>query len=205
MDTVVMTGEVNAIWTEAYSNDDGVVNNPEKDADDTGLDPSAFWVANDTPRYDKDVAVCFVDGAGTQELTVIIENAYPCYLPTVIFTVDNIGTIPVMCGRLYLKNTQNRWKYSTDKGKSWTWVEKNKVWFADSCVEYWIDWDGDCKFESRIEYHTLMMGIQIDPGESLQSEWGIHIEQDAAENTELVYTLGVEVIQWNEFEEEPIP
>lgn len=72
IDGTVNTGQVNAVFTTA-------------ECDDVGIDPG----------HDKDVGSCSVTGAGTQRLTIIVDNGYPCYECTVDFTVDNTGTVPV--------------------------------------------------------------------------------------------------------------
>jgi hypothetical protein len=72
IDGTVNTGEVDAVFTTATCNDDGI-----------------------DPGYDKDVASCSVTGIGEQTLVVTITNGYPCYTCTLSFTIDNIGTIPV--------------------------------------------------------------------------------------------------------------
>jgi len=76
----VNTGEVNAIFTTATCND-------------TGIDPG-YLMDGTTPK-DKDVGSCSVVGAGTQLLTITVENGYPCYECDIDFTVDNTGSIPV--------------------------------------------------------------------------------------------------------------
>lgn len=46
------------------------------------------------PGYDRDVATTEVEGAYTKELTVSLDNAYPCYESEIEFTVRNTGSIP---------------------------------------------------------------------------------------------------------------
>lgn len=82
----VETGEVDVLFTGAFTDDDGVVNDPLIDPDDP-LDP---------PTYDKNVAmkeaVISEDG---KTLTCVITNGYPSYAPTTYFTITNTGTVPV--------------------------------------------------------------------------------------------------------------
>ena len=70
----VNTGEVNAYFTTAVSND------PPGTID---------------PGYDKDVGCTEVTGELTQTLTVTVTNGYPCYSSRIDYTIDNIGSIPV--------------------------------------------------------------------------------------------------------------
>jgi len=70
----VNTGEVDADFDAAFTNDPG-----------TTIDPT----------YDKHVGSCEVSGVTTQLLTITIDNAYPSYECDVDFQVTNMGTIPV--------------------------------------------------------------------------------------------------------------
>ena len=70
IDGTVNTGEVNAVFTDAY--------------------------CEETPEAEgKDVGSCTLTGIGEQTLTITIDNGYPCYECTVYFTILNTGTIPV--------------------------------------------------------------------------------------------------------------
>jgi len=75
IDGTVNTGEVDADFDAAFTDDSG-----------TNIDPG----------YDKHVASCEVSGVGTQTLYITIENAYPSYRCRVDFQVTNTGTIPVI-------------------------------------------------------------------------------------------------------------
>jgi len=183
---IVHTGEVSAVWTEAFSNDDGLVSNPAKDADDGGLDPRDYWVANGTPRYDKDAAMCIVEGSGTQEMRVTLANAYPSYHPTVIFSIDNTGTIPVKLQAM---------EYSVDDGTTWN------------------SWNGTIKITVKLfglkvvisVLHCLgvHVGDQIEPGGSAQGQLAMHIEQESEEGASGSFRVRFNLVQWNEFEVVP--
>ncbi|MFC1864619.1 hypothetical protein ACFLYG_02185 [Chloroflexota bacterium] len=189
VDATVETGEVNALWTEAFSNDDGVVTDSEKDDDDNGLDPKDVWLANDTPRYDKDVASCIVTGADTQEMTVTLNNAYPSYFPTVLFDFVNTGTIPVKIQAI---------EYSVDDGATW------------------VPWDGTLWVVIKVFGATwkiwilahpfgMHVGDQIDAGQAVQGGFHLHVEQDSDELQDGSFKVRVHLVQWNEYEEPPPP
>jgi len=78
----VTTGNFNADWDWATVSDQGL------DPCTPGLNP------NDCDYEHKDVGSCEVDGVGTQELTVTIENAYPSYECTITAAISNTGSIP---------------------------------------------------------------------------------------------------------------
>lgn len=87
IDGTVSTGEVDAEFTLAFSDDDGMVNDMSKDSLDDGKDP---------PTKDKDVAKTIVEiDSDPQRLIVTITNAYPSYEPTIWFDIKNTGSIPV--------------------------------------------------------------------------------------------------------------
>jgi hypothetical protein len=81
----VQTGNVNAVFVSASTNDDGAgdILNPYDPLD---------------PGYTKDVGSCTVaiTGEAHDQLTITILNGYPSYSCTVDFTVRNSGSIPVM-------------------------------------------------------------------------------------------------------------
>ncbi|MEW6770250.1 MAG: hypothetical protein AB1330_02535 [Bacillota bacterium] len=82
----VGTGEVDVVFTGAFTDDDGTVNDPSIDPSDP-LDP---------PTYDKNVAM--KEAAISEDgktLTCTITNGYPSYAPTTYFTITNTGTVPV--------------------------------------------------------------------------------------------------------------
>ena len=193
IDGTVETGEVNAEWTTAFSNDDGIVDDGAKDADDDGAcvalsgdsscDPSDEYAANATPRYDKDVADCIVTGAGEQTIEVTLVNAYPSYYPTVIFDIDNTGTIPVKIQAI---------EYSVDGGGSWQTL--------DPCVYITITlWPGIKIVIAIVHTWGVTIGQQIDPGESAQGFLSIHVEQDSDELASGSFMVRVHLVQWNEY------
>ncbi len=97
----VNTGNVGIHWTEAWTNDDGVVNDWdvgdtheetlfENWGDESSADPSDFGDA----RYDKDVAACFAGGGGG-DLYVDIHNGYPSYHCVATAGIENYGSVPI--------------------------------------------------------------------------------------------------------------
>ena len=78
----VKTGDFNADWDSAT-------------VSDQGLDPCTPDLNPNPCNYPpKDVGSCDVFGVGSQELTIIIENAYPSYECTITAALTNTGTIP---------------------------------------------------------------------------------------------------------------
>lgn len=82
VDGTVKTGDFNADWDWAT-------------VSDTGDDPCTPGVNPNPCTYPpKDVGSCDVDGVGTQELHITIENAYPSYECTITAAISNTGSIP---------------------------------------------------------------------------------------------------------------
>jgi len=140
IDGTVMTGEVNAYFTTATSNDlPGTI--------DQG--------------YDKDVGTTEVTGELTQTLIVTVTNGYPCYSSTIDYTIDNIGTIPVK-------------------------------------VQSFI-FTGDFDPDVTITVTEIVIGTQIDAGQSVPGQIEIHVEQSAGENAQYTFNVEIYLVQWNEY------
>lgn len=175
----VNTGEVNACFTEAFTDDDGVVNNPDMDAGDDGGgtlldmwgpdssdDPSEF--GPNPARYDKDVGRCYVRVGGgdcQQELYFTLENGYPCYSNSAWYALTNTGTVPV---------------------KIFDW--------------YWEPVDFDNQGQLTVEFTGLRIGDQIDPGETRWGDIHVHVNQAAAEQATYNFRALIWLGQWNEFD-----
>lgn len=172
---VVHTGEVDAEFVDAFTDDDNVVDDPDKDSGDTGecregeltsCDPAASG-RDPKPRYDKDVARCdaSIDEEDPQIMYVTVENAYPSYFCTVWAHTKNSGTIPVKFQDMDLT------AHNFTPG-----------------VEITVDIFGvDC-------------GFQLDPGEEVQEGGWLHVEQAAEENHSYTATIEVDWVQWNEYD-----
>lgn len=80
----VGTGELDVEFTAAFTNDDGVVDDPslDPDDDDGGLDPG----------YSRGVAACHAQvGIERDSVSMTVSNAYPSYTCQFWVTVTNVG------------------------------------------------------------------------------------------------------------------
>lgn len=192
IDTTVNTGEVNAEFVNAFTDDDGVVDDASKDAgDDGGGTDYDYWgpFSSDDPseggpnpaRYNKDVGMCYVTtDEDPQILHFYVENGYPCYWNTLWFEIMNTGTVPVNIEGLTV----------TPKGD--------------------MDRDNDGYDDIYIAISELSDGLQIDPYSwSNETQWGnveIHVVQtlndDASgfggENETYEFEVEIWLVQWNE-------
>jgi hypothetical protein len=184
----IETGEVDAIFYDAFTDDDGTQNNDQKDAGDTGecaaygdssCDPDMFG-PNPT-RYDKDVGHCtaVIDKDDAEKLHIKVVNGYPSYSCTVWFDILNNGTIPVKIQSLKVEPAGG-------------WTNGKEVTVALS---------------------ELACGQQIDPGilddgsiaNLAQGDIHIHVEQAASMNGIYEFDAELFLVQWNEFDDAQCP
>jgi len=196
IDGTVNTGSVNAVFTDAFTDDDDVMNNAAKDPTDlddcvdiggvdmdgdtlTSCDPMASGA--NAPRWDKDVARCDagIDALDDQIAWVTKTNVYPGYFCTAWFDVENTGTIPV------------RVASATVNGQPVT-----------PSVPTPFDLNGDTLPDVNIHLTGLDPAgcQQIDPGpeNAVQMDIDQEILQDAPMGATLSYTVEVQLNQWNE-------
>lgn len=177
IDGTVRTGNVGAIFTEAFTDDDNVVDDAAKDNGDLdecaeqeeGLygsgscDPAGS--GHNVPRKDKDVGVCEADILDDhQTIQVTIDNAYPSYYCTVFFEFENTGSIPV---------------------KIFTLAAVGPAITAGHVSARWTDLEG--------------VGQQIDPGDIVSGDLDLHVEQSAPQGGQLILYGKIQLWQWNEF------
>jgi hypothetical protein len=179
IDGTVMTGEVNAEFVDAFTDDDGTVNDVTKDdGDDGGGTLYDHWGASSSndpnmagpnpTREDKDVGRCSIsiNQEDPQILHFTVENGYPCYWNTAWFLIKNTGTIPVHL-------------------ESVTCVPDPAYPFTP----------GE---ELTVELTAGSLGLQIHPGETAWGSLAIHVEQPAAELATYKFDCEIQLVQWNE-------
>ena len=172
IDGTVNTGNVTAIFTKAFTDDDNKVNDPLKDGGDTGVcplfgpgscDPAAS--GKNVPRKDKDVGICVAQILEDKmTIQVTLRNAYPSYYCTLFFDFKNTGSVPV---------------------KVFTLAAVGPAISAGHVTARWTELNG--------------VGQQIDPGEEVQGDLDIHVEQSAPQGGQLTFFGKIQLGQWNEF------
>ena len=219
VEATVLTGEVNAGITGAFTDDDGTPNvdtiDPGDDGGGTlydrwGLDSSNDPLASEPvpPRGDKDVgrSTATFDPAGDPYVaTVVIENGYPCYYSTAYFEITNTGTIPVKIQAVMEHLNVDHW-VSWDGGSTWTFIVASTRYPVVPGTAKWIDFDaaGDVR-EADLSVHVtgIVFGTQIDPGESVLMDLDFHVMQGAGQGVTYVLDEEIQLVQWNEYEEPP--
>ncbi len=183
----VVTGEVHAAFEAAFTDDDGEVNDPEKDSNDVGncpiggrdissCDPAASG-RDPKPRYEKDVGWCGarVDGEDNNVGHVNIRNGYPSYFCTAWFDVLNDGSIPVKVASVTINGTPVTPSVATP-----------------------FDLDGDGNADVDLHVSEIQLCQQIEPDETVQMDIDQHVRQEAAQNATFEYTVEVQLNQFNE-------
>jgi hypothetical protein len=184
----IETGTVDAIFYDAFTDDDGKENNVAKDLGDVGVcpeygdsscDPNEFG-PNPT-RYDKDVGHCvaMIDPDDAELLHITVLNGYPSYYCTVWFDILNNGSIPLKIQSL-----------SVAPAGDWT--------------------NGE---EVTVALSELACGQQIDPGilpdgsiiNLAQGDIHIHVEQAAEQKGKYEFDAQLFLVQWNEFDDTQCP
>jgi hypothetical protein len=168
----VETGDLNADWDCAYTNDDaenfdppseGPCSTVTAETGDTGLDPDNWdWpLFNDWDHPLKNVGRCTVEiddpdlePYGAQVAHVLIENAYPSYECTITLFLSNTGTIPFnLIGSEFLV------KAGDEIG-----IEGLSS----------IEGEEDCVFDG--------VSPQVDPGQEKRIDCTVHVKQTAEQN-----------------------
>jgi hypothetical protein len=187
----VNTGTVNAEFVDAFTDDDNVVDNPDKDSGDIGRCPlplvdggpsptscdPADSGRDPKPRYEKDVAVCraAIDPDDNQSAEVTLINAYPSYYCTAWFDIHNSGTIPVKVRAVMIDGMA-----------------------VEPCQTNAFDLDDDGLADVEIHVTDIELCQQIEPSEVIQLDLDIHVLQEAPQGESLEFEAAVELGQYNE-------
>jgi len=145
----IETGTVEGVWVSAA-------------ADDQGTDPG----------YDKDVGRVLIDGLGTDTLTVIIDNAYPCYSVTITAVYEYTGTVPAIVNETLISCIG--WEPASGPG-----ANDGPVWLEIT--------------------HDAEVGRQLHQGDTITVTIKVHVEQCADQDESYPFTVQVVLIQWNEY------
>lgn len=211
IDGTVNTGNVDAEFTDAFTDDDNIVDDDTKDIGDTGscvndpdtsCDPDAS--GKNVPRKDKDVGQCFANLVSDpvtgqmDTLVVTIQNGYPSYYCTTFFDIHNKGSIPVKIKSIVLKDME----HDVASGQ----IKPAPGQSAELVVStvYDVDLDGDT--EADINLHvTQLEKQQLEQSETVQGDLDIHVKQEAPQNAggvdgpaALTFSGEIVLAQWNE-------
>jgi hypothetical protein len=129
------------------------------------------------------------DGDGDFDmLNVTLVNVYPYYTTEVDFRVWNIGTIPLKIWRIVV---------TLDNGTSYEFTETNPG-NVESEGQY-IDLDGDGQYDILFVWGDNF-GTQQEWHDQADISMRIVVLQPAPQNATLHFMIGLDAVQWNEYE-----
>lgn len=213
----VETGTVDIECTNAFTDDDGKVDDDTKDAGDIG-DINALYdkwgdASSDDPkesvanaaRYDKDVGKSTATFTGAHTGTVELFNVYPSYYTTAYFLIHNNGSIPVKIQKVEQHCDVVHWT----KVGTGPWVKRDaSTWYeVTPCVVKLIDFgtlnnavpEPDEKADLAVHVTGIELGQQLDHSQTVLMDIDIHVEQGAAELANYSFDEKVLFVQWNEY------
>ena len=212
----VDTGNVSLDYARAFTNDDGVVTDPDFDADDDDAasaqlfdyhgtsssadplepGPRAKSSATSTARYDKDIARCEAEVAAGQLNTAVIteENVYPSYHCTAWLEMQNYGTVPVKIKKITVSTSST--VINIDPARATSILDLDN---AD------LDGDNSTGADLTIDISDVALCLQVDPGKTAQMTVDQHVLQEAPQGGSLSYSVALEMAQWNELGDEIDP
>lgn len=181
----INTSDAAMSFAAAFTNDDGLVNDPNLDPGDTGNCPiggrpdSSCDPVGDgpgpPPRLDRDVARCSAAvEAGALEATVELDQAYPAYHCRAWFAASNTGSLPLRVSSLRLNGSP--------------------IAVATPTVS---DLNGDGRPDLGVEIVGIELCQQLDPGQQATVELRQRLLGSAPANTSLAFTVEIEFAQWN--------
>jgi hypothetical protein len=188
---IVRTGDVNAEFVTAFTDDDNKVDDAEFDSQDTGdcpisvngktsCDPAETG-RDPKAHYDKDVSECFArltdndEQPGNQSAEIEITNGYPSYHCTGWFKIRNNGTVPVKI----VGATINDQAVAIGEPRD-------------------FDLGGDEKADLSVQLSDIRICQQIEPLEEVWMDIDQHVLQPAPQGEKLNYTVKIQLNQWNE-------
>lgn len=226
--TTVNTGSVEVELVAQKSNDPG----PHGTPDDPrsyfvgSLDPAGghqgmgdgYWGGIGNPLdptnwtwygtlYEKNVASCdcLFD---EDELTITIDNGYPCYGPDVAFGVQNTGTVPVKIYSIKLTSVttpagtfpQNLDVDCDGNTTAYMVANDGTVTMYTGAVPFPAGWDDAAAFSFNITSLGAqpLLHYQIEPADGLWGDVGVHVAQSATQAERYSFTLEFTFCNWNE-------
>jgi len=209
----VYTGEVNVTFSH-YSNDGGehgtcdaggfLVPNFDPKEPGTWNPDTQIW---DGEREIKNVASTNCELTVVEEidtLQITLDNAYPCYFGSVLFDIENTGSIPVKVNSVKL----------VGKSKNGVVTDIDPPIDMVACTWYYVDVEGctvrlspdappvgsmpNSGEDFALHLSDYDQFVQIDPGFTGYGDITMHLEQDALMNTTYDAIIEIVVANWNE-------
>ncbi len=130
------------------------------------------------------------DGDGDYDtLNVTIHNAYPYYATEVDFRVWNTGTIPLKIWRIQV---------ILDNGTTYNFTELNPDEVENEGL--YLDLNSDGQADVLFLWGDNF-GVQLETGQQADESLHIVVLQEAPQNSSLHFMIGLDAVQWNEYNE----
>jgi hypothetical protein len=168
-----------------------------------------IWVGE---RYGKNVASCNCTYT-PDTLTIDIDNAYPSYGPDVAFIVRNTGTIPAKINSIKLTSVTTPMgtfvkdiNVDVDANETAYMVANNgavvvrheELGYPPYAWEPGFDDDYAFTFCLTSLGAQPLLNTQLEPGDYLWGDVGLHVAQSAEQSKSYSFTLVYEFCNWNE-------
>ncbi len=190
----VNTGHVSLEVVDAFTDDDGIVNQAGfDDEDDNAFNVQLFdgWStsssadpagtgADPKDHSDKDVGRCSTTVVSASTVSVTKDNVYPGYNCTTWLDYTNTGSVPVRVRRVTVDGSFSA------------------INVATSSDVLSLDLSGDSAPDADVALSNISPCQQIDPGATVRMDIEQSILQKAPQGSSLSYTVEVETAQWNE-------
>ncbi len=198
---VVILGSALAMWYDTLKIH-ATINTGEVDVSFSGT----IYVEEVSEINDKDVASCsavFEEiqdedlnnpfGNNDQELKIIIDNAYPCFICKVnTVGVQNLGSIPV---KVKIESVKVYPLNHPEQSRDCELKYNNAYGYYYECD---ADGDGDADINMWGCFTSFIQDIQLHPGENKDFTVEMHVKQGAEENSSFIVEIKLKARQWNE-------
>jgi len=219
----INTGNLDAIFRQAVSNDDGSVCPrfcidgywlANVDTGDNDDDPTACQTMGVAVGRTANIATTTVTGAhpqgsqntfniGTtsqyQKLTVTMSNVYPCYYATIFFNILNAGTVPCKVKSVKLVEVSVGGSPTGSPNLDMVVCTTYYVDADTGNVDTTLDAGDDFSIHLSDDKNTLydVMGTPFQAIDTAAGDLCIHVEEGAEENAIYDFTVEIAVVPFN--------
>jgi hypothetical protein len=148
-----------------------------------GMDPSTIH------QLDKNIGWTDVVQTDQYDLSVTLNNVYPCYYNAIDMHMYNCGTVPVKIVQPVLTYIDPHTGASVS-----TPVIAGSVMDIPGFDQY-----GGISNVIEIRWMNQLTGTQWEPGQEVEVSWGIHVLQAAKQGFNYSFSISTEAVQWNEY------
>jgi len=136
----VSTGELDAKFTNAFTDDDGTVDDATLDYGDDGKDPAECGPSSESDpidRYEYDVATssASISEEDPHTATITVATSYPGYYTTAWLVIENTGSIPAKISDVSLGDVPGALSVSIVDNPKGETIEPGETTLLGICVQ----------------------------------------------------------------------